>query len=253
MKKGYGFTIVELLIVIVVIGVLASITAVAYNGVTTRAKDMAKLAEIEQFIKHIVLYKAANGNYPLPVPATETAIYSAHSANSPVDSVFFVTNKKAMLAKETQKLSAFQSEYGFNIPSGTVYYYDSYGGGKTYAFVMASFLDDKNIPEHNRSYRLQSGATNTMFPRLIAYTYGPSAACDNVPLLGATVPQSTGAVGNYDAPLLIDDSLYMNNRMIYDNVAGCNTVGYIRDTYSGGVGYTRKSGTGLFPLKSYSL
>ena len=38
-QKQSGFTIVELLIVIVVIGILAAITIVAYNGVQARAND----------------------------------------------------------------------------------------------------------------------------------------------------------------------------------------------------------------------
>ena len=38
-KKQTGFTIVELLIVIVVIGILAAITIVAYNGVRARANQ----------------------------------------------------------------------------------------------------------------------------------------------------------------------------------------------------------------------
>ena len=39
MRKNVGFTIVELLIVIVVIGILAAITIVAYNGIQDRAKS----------------------------------------------------------------------------------------------------------------------------------------------------------------------------------------------------------------------
>ena len=36
-KNGTGFTIVELLVVIVVIGILAAITIVAFNGISNRA------------------------------------------------------------------------------------------------------------------------------------------------------------------------------------------------------------------------
>jgi len=38
-RKSTGFTIVELLIVIVIIGILAAITVVAYNGIQKRATD----------------------------------------------------------------------------------------------------------------------------------------------------------------------------------------------------------------------
>jgi prepilin-type N-terminal cleavage/methylation domain-containing protein len=48
-KKQAGFTIVELLIVIVVIGILAAITIVAYNGIQDRARLSAGLAFETQF------------------------------------------------------------------------------------------------------------------------------------------------------------------------------------------------------------
>jgi prepilin-type N-terminal cleavage/methylation domain-containing protein len=46
-----GFTIVELLIVIVVIGILAAITIVAYNGVQTRARSAALVSGIKSVEK----------------------------------------------------------------------------------------------------------------------------------------------------------------------------------------------------------
>lgn len=59
-----GFTIVELLIVIVVIAVLAAITIVAFNGMQARARDAARIDKIKHIAKAIELYKIDNGRYP---------------------------------------------------------------------------------------------------------------------------------------------------------------------------------------------
>lgn len=69
--KQSGFTIVELLIVIVVIGILAAITIVAYNGIQTRARNAERTSEISSLQKALELYKVDNGAYP-----TSDGIYS---------------------------------------------------------------------------------------------------------------------------------------------------------------------------------
>jgi general secretion pathway protein G len=62
--KQKGFTIVELLIVIVVIGILAAITIVAYNGIQTRAENTKTVNAMSAWAKGLQLYKVANGSYP---------------------------------------------------------------------------------------------------------------------------------------------------------------------------------------------
>ena len=65
MMNRKGFTIVELLIVIVVIAILAAITIVAYNGIQNRAKQSAAQSRLTQANKKILAYAVQNTDtYP---------------------------------------------------------------------------------------------------------------------------------------------------------------------------------------------
>ena len=62
MRKGVnGFTIVELLIVIVVIGILAAISIVAYNNIQSKARYAQQTSELDRIGRSIQLWSAENG------------------------------------------------------------------------------------------------------------------------------------------------------------------------------------------------
>lgn len=90
-KRSSGFTIVELLIVIVVIAILAAITIVAYSGVTGRAKATAAQAGVKTASEKVLAYMAMNGDQ-LPSDLATAGVtnsggttfqYSSNSATSP--------------------------------------------------------------------------------------------------------------------------------------------------------------------------
>lgn len=64
-KLKHGFTIVELLIVIVVIGILAAITVVAYNGIQSRANDTKIRSAVSQIEKATQLWVVDHGKPPV--------------------------------------------------------------------------------------------------------------------------------------------------------------------------------------------
>ncbi len=82
-NKNTGFTIVELLIVVVIIGILAAIVIVAYGNVTSRAKDSERASELSSLQKALEIYYLDNGGYPTcaGAPGTNTSPY-ALSANT---------------------------------------------------------------------------------------------------------------------------------------------------------------------------
>jgi len=63
-KQTKGFTIVELLIVIVVIGILAAITIVSFNGVQQQARITSVKADLVAIQKAMVMYRAESGILP---------------------------------------------------------------------------------------------------------------------------------------------------------------------------------------------
>lgn len=69
-REQTGFTIVELLIVIVVIGILASISVVAYNGIQVRSQNTARNSAARQFETILNLHHTLYGEYPALVADT---------------------------------------------------------------------------------------------------------------------------------------------------------------------------------------
>ena len=62
--KQRGFTIVELLIVVVIIAILAAITIVAYNGIQNRAKASAAQSLANAIVKKAEAFNAIENTYP---------------------------------------------------------------------------------------------------------------------------------------------------------------------------------------------
>jgi type II secretion system protein G len=89
--KQKGFTIVELLIVIVVIGILAAIVIMAYNGIQNRANDASVQTDLKNIGKALENYRAVKGTYPV----SETALESMYDPVTGASEAAIKINKNA--------------------------------------------------------------------------------------------------------------------------------------------------------------
>lgn len=63
-KQAKGFTIVELLIVIVVIGILALLVITTYSGIQAKARNSKRQTDIQSLQTQLEAFFSQNGYYP---------------------------------------------------------------------------------------------------------------------------------------------------------------------------------------------
>ena len=77
-KKQQGFTIVELLIVIVVIGILAALVITTFNGIQQKGRDTERQTDIKALHGQLEAYYAQNGRYPTLTNVNDATFRSAN-------------------------------------------------------------------------------------------------------------------------------------------------------------------------------
>ncbi len=82
-KKDKGFTLVELLIVIVILGILATVTVFAVRGITTRGKESACSADKKTLEVAVEAYFANNGGSTIPGTDPEVSLVDAGLLRAP--------------------------------------------------------------------------------------------------------------------------------------------------------------------------
>lgn len=120
-SKQQGFTIVELLIVVVVIGVLAAIVIVAYNGITQSANATAARANASAVQKVAEAYNADTGS---GYPATTAALTSWNGVARIPNGVTVVTTQLTSAHADGSTIQ-YRPDAGGATGGGCVGYWDA--------------------------------------------------------------------------------------------------------------------------------
>lgn len=129
-QKQPGFTIVELLIVIVVIGILAAITVVAYNGIQNRSRNTKIESDLMMLQKAIIAARVHSGEVATRYITLSTSTASACvSTASDVDISKRTTDSAACWASYDVALDRISAASNINVrslvdPWGRPYFLD---------------------------------------------------------------------------------------------------------------------------------
>jgi prepilin-type N-terminal cleavage/methylation domain-containing protein len=139
MNKNRGFTIVELLVVIVVIGVLAAITIVSFTGISQRAVVAAIQSDLSNASKQLKIYNTTYGSYPT------------------------MDNNKCPSAPNVDTKYCLKAS-GSN--SYTVYWSISSGGQQNFCVEVTNgtniyYISDSSAPTQGQNCRWITGLTST--------------------------------------------------------------------------------------------
>ncbi len=155
--KQKGFTIVELLVVIVVIAILAAITIVAYGGISGRANDTAVKSDLENFGKQMELIRIDTTSNTYPTSAvfasksTMEFTKSAYSTGAGINNLAYCLSGDA-----TEYVLVALSK------SGAAYSYSSIRGLQPYTPTWSSTTSSTcNILSNTAGYTNNWGYTGS--------------------------------------------------------------------------------------------
>ena len=160
--KNRGFTIVELLIVIVVIAILAAITIVAYNGIQNRAKQSAAQSAVSQASKKIMAYAVQNSDQ-FPEDLASLGISNSNETSYLFSSDNSSSGRSYCVTAINGNFSSYISSTNGGVKTGTCPgHWDKSIGGPAGTPISSANVDTSVFRTSTASMRYSPNASGTV-------------------------------------------------------------------------------------------
>lgn len=241
-RAGAGFTIVELLIVVVVIAILAAITIVAFNGITQRAKASAASAAAEQASKKVMIYMATNGDQ---TPSDLAAAGVADQNGTTYQYRTYDSGKSYCITATTNSVSAFTNNVDQTSPmAGACPGHGANGGG-----VITNLVTNPSVEVNATSWNVANGAVcNRQASAALVGSWGMNCVTTSNLDSGANIP----APGIYTAGTTYTASFKLRSNAATTYFYMLSIQGAAGGSCSGGSG-TGCTGVSLTPGQSTTI
>jgi prepilin-type N-terminal cleavage/methylation domain-containing protein len=198
-SKKSGFTIVELLIVIVVIAILAAITIVSFRGIQERARVSSVTSGLSQISKKVALYQVEN---PDTYPPSLTPL--GITSTGDVDYKYKQTSTGFCATATSGKISYTMTEVGIAAPGACL------GHPNGGVALNANLVPNPSLETNTLSWNTSAGATITRVTDGIGIVSGMAALEINAttanqsgagPFIAGLSPSTTYTFSAYITPI----------------------------------------------------
>ncbi len=160
--KSAGFTIVELVVVLTIIGILTTMTAVTYMQTQKEARDTKRNADITLMQNELEKYYDKHGEYPPGCPAstcTDAPLTANLSTTIDIDSLATITELRTALPGIPNDFGdpRYPGQPPMGVSSSTTRKYFYYGGTVNYTGVSSSLTKVSPAPACHVNSGLAAG------------------------------------------------------------------------------------------------